>query len=102
VQCGICWRGSVFGQCYDVFFPVFFQDNPSQSIEAADAILHKKRAACKNVNDVITDPDTIEIIFHENFTPEDKFSLICVGLCIDFRFYEQNPFEVQSEVGLEG
>jgi hypothetical protein len=100
-QCGISWRGSVFGRCYEVYFPIFSSNNPSINKEGADGMIHKKHSACID-DDNYESPEAIEVLFPKSSTPEDKFSLICLALCIDYKYYEENPHEVQSEAKLEG
>lgn len=101
LQCGIGWRGSVFGKCYEIFFPIFRFDNPSIDLESADGYIHKKHTACIEEEE-IEDAEAIEVNFPKDSSDEDKFLLICTGINIDYRFYEQNPHEIVSEAKLEG
>ncbi len=99
-QCGIGWRGSAFGKCYEVFFPIFKMENPSRGMDAADGVIHKKLSACE-VEKQIEDAEAVEVSFPKDATKEDKFLLICAALTIDYRYYEENPNEVESEAKIE-
>jgi hypothetical protein len=100
-QCGIGCRGSIFGKCYQVFFPIFSASNPARDLDGSDGLIHKRHSACSKDDDFVN-PEAIEIVFPEKATAEDKFMLICIGLLIDYRYYEENPHEVQSEAKLDG
>jgi hypothetical protein len=101
LQCGIGWRGSLFGKCYEVIFPIFRHDNPSVNFEAADGFITKKHSACA-IDEEVENAEDVEVHFPKHATAEDKFLLVCLALNIDYRFYEQNPHEITSEARLEG
>ena len=98
-QYGVGWRGSIFGKCYETRFPIFHKNNDKSDIGFRDGLITKKFSACAK-DDNLKYPEALEIIFPNDATPEDKFLLICVALTIDYRFYEINPNEIQSEAKL--
>jgi hypothetical protein len=83
-----------------VTFPIFRHDNHSRGVDAADGFILKKNSACE-LEKEIEDPQTIEVVFPKDANKEDKFLLICTALNVDYRFYEENPNEVESEAKLE-
>ncbi len=98
-QCGVSWRSSTFGKCYEVFFPIFKAGDLSKEV----GLIHKKHTACQNPENEVEfkHAEAVEVIFPKDATNEDKFILICTALTIDYRFYEENPNEVESEAKME-
>jgi hypothetical protein len=99
-QCGVGCRGSAFGKCYEVFFPIFKPDNPSRHIDAADAYIHKRHTACKE-EPFIENPEAVEIVFPRSAKSNEKFIILLLGILIDYKFYEDNPLEVTAEPELD-
>jgi hypothetical protein len=98
-QCGVGWRSSVFGKCYEVFFPIFEAGDLSKEV----GLIHKKHTACENPEneEEIKDAEAVEVNFPKDATKEEKFLLMCTALTVDYRFYEENPNEVESEAKME-
>ncbi len=100
-QCGVLWSGSVLTKCFEAYFPIFKVDNPNKSIESCDGHIHKKQPHCIELP-YDEYASAMEIIFPEKCSNEDKYLITMAALSIDYIIYEENPFDVESEVNLEG
>lgn len=87
-QIGICWRNSLYGQCFETHYSII------RVIENKDeetrGIITKRFSACSN-DDILEYPEALEIIFPETISSIDKLLISLCGLIIDYRFYEINP-----------
>lgn len=92
---GICFRNSLLGKCLETFFYVYKSDNDSKLEGYKDGLITKKFSACAN-DDNLEYPEAMEIIFPDDAKVEDKFLLLCVGVMIDYLFYNTNPNELKE------
>ena len=82
-QCGYCCRCNFCGKLNEVKFLIFDcknQGNPVGSIV--------KRVA-QNAAQLFSDADSYDVNFPVNSTPQEKFSLICCALMIDYQYFEE-------------
>jgi hypothetical protein len=82
-QCGFCCRKNFCGKISEVKFFIYDLNN---CVQPAGTIV-KMRA--QNVGQLITDADSYEVLFPANATPQQKFSLICCALMIDYQYFEE-------------
>lgn len=83
-QCGFCCRNNFCGKLSEVKFSIF--DVKNQSGAPVGSIV--KRVA-QNAGQLFSDADSYDVNFPVNSSPQEKFSLICCALMIDYQYFEQ-------------
>lgn len=86
-QCGICCSGS-YGKLTDTFFGIHEANKEDFSLSSAEGKIHKH--PIRYGLQMMGDADSFEVTFPTNATPEDKLSLICTVLMLDYLFFEDS------------
>jgi len=97
-QCGICCRGTPCGKCAEVMFPIFKSDDPNKEFATRKGTIQRKFQGCMKAN--FTDADNFEVTFPFDASPEDKLLLIGASLMIDFRYYNDDSGEGNSNIAV--
>ena len=82
-QCGLLCANNFFGKMSEVTFPIYNQRGGGQV-----GSIVKKSA---QLQELITDADSYNVNFPSDATPEEKLLLICLGLFIDYIYFEVSP-----------
>ena len=83
-QCGFLCRSNFCGKLSEVKFSIF--DVKNQSGSPVGSIV--KRVA-QNAGQLFSDADSYDVNFPVNSSPQEKFSLICCALMIDYQYFEE-------------
>ena len=82
-QCGLLCANNFFGKMSEVTFPIYNGKGGGQV-----GSIVKKGA---QFQELITDADSYNVNFPSDATPEEKLLLICLGLFIDYIYFEVSP-----------
>jgi hypothetical protein len=82
-QCGFLCRRNFLGKVSEVKFLIY---NLNEGINPVGSIV---KLTAQNVGQLVSDADSYEVNFPVNATPQQKFSLICCALMIDYQFFEE-------------
>ena len=82
-QCGLLCANNFFGKMSEVIFPIYNGKGGGQV-----GSIVKKGA---QFQELITDADSYNVNFPSDATPEEKLLLICLGLFIDYIYFEVSP-----------
>ena len=83
-QCGFLCRKNFCGKLNEVKFSIF--DVKNQGGSPVGSIV--KRVA-QNAGQLFSDADSYDVNFPVNSSPQEKFSLICCALMIDYQYFEE-------------
>ena len=82
-QCGLLCANNFFGKMSEVIFPIY---NGKGGTQVGSII--KKSA---EFQEMVTDADSYNVNFPNDASPEEKLLLICLGLFIDYIYFEVSP-----------